>query len=92
MKMKNLKSDDKVFLFINIEIVELFKFFIENPDEPFLEVHQGEVVIKAICIIIIIIIIIIILMVLMMLMMKKKIEIWGGIWKVLEELLEGLVA
>lgn len=39
--LKNLEANNEVFLFINVEIVQLVKLVIENPDEPILEVAQG---------------------------------------------------
>ena len=40
-KLKNLEANNEVFLFINVEIVQLVELVIENPDEPILEVAQG---------------------------------------------------
>lgn len=37
---KNLKPNNKLFLFINIKIIQFFQLFIENPDEPILKVSQ----------------------------------------------------
>lgn len=34
---KNLEANNKLFLFVHIEIIELFKLFIENPHEPSLK-------------------------------------------------------
>lgn len=81
-KSKNLKAYDELFLFINVEIVELVEFFIKNPNEPFMEIHQGGLVIKAVSTSSII------------MMVLVKIGIWGGrIGEVpLEELLKGLIA
>jgi hypothetical protein len=75
--MRNLKAYDELFLFINVEIIELVELFLENPNEPFLEVQQGGLVVKAISIGV----------------RRKIDIWGGGVGKVaLEELLEGLVA
>ena len=37
-KIKNLEADNKLFFFINIEIVELVKLLVENTNKPGLEV------------------------------------------------------
>lgn len=75
--MRNLKAYDELFLFINEEIIELVELFTENPNEPFLEVQQGGMVVKAISIGV---------------RMKIDIW-GGGVGEVaLQELLEGLVA
>jgi len=39
---KNLEADNKLFLFVHIEIIELFKLFIENPDKPSLQELRGR--------------------------------------------------
>lgn len=40
---KNLQTNNELFLLVNVEIVELLELFVENSNEPFLEVHQGPV-------------------------------------------------
>lgn len=39
-KENNLKPNNKLFLFINVEIIQLFEFFIENSNEPILKISQ----------------------------------------------------
>lgn len=36
-KKKNLETDDKLFLFINVKIIEFFKLLVENPKKPGLQ-------------------------------------------------------
>lgn len=40
-RKKNLKADNKLFLFINIKIIELIKLVAEDPDEPSLKAEIG---------------------------------------------------
>lgn len=39
-KKENLKPNNELFLFIHIEIIQLFQLFIENSNEPILKVSQ----------------------------------------------------
>lgn len=87
-KHMHLKTNNELFLFINVEVIELFELFIENPDEPSLQVNQLRVamIVVGICRELVI-------------GMKKKSEVrrerinsCSGCREALEELLEGLVA
>ena len=42
IKKRDLKSDDQIFLGVNIKVIKFVKLVVENEDEPGLEVEIGR--------------------------------------------------